>query len=118
MMTSVFLRTVAWCVLAYIVFVTISPIDLRPNTIISVNIDRAGAYAVLGLLFASAYPRHWKIVAILLAIGAAGFEFLQEFSPTRHARVDDAIVKALGALVGVAIGRLYHRTRARLIANA
>jgi VanZ family protein len=118
MMTSIFLRTVAWCVLAYIVFVTISPVDLRPDTIISVNIDRAGAYAVLGLLFASAYPRHWKTVAILLAIGAVGFEFLQEFSPTRHARVDDAIVKAVGALVGVAIGHLVNRTRLRRLSNA
>jgi len=49
---------------------------------------------------------------------AVGFEFLQEFSPTRHARVDDAIVKAFGALVGVAIGHLVNRTRLRRLSNA
>ena len=117
MMTSISLRAAAWAVLAVIVFVTVSPINLRPHTLITVNIDRAAAYAVVGLLFALAYPKNWKTTAILLVIGAAGFEFLQIFSTTRHARVEDALVKAVGALVGVAIGHLYTKTRTRLASS-
>jgi VanZ family protein len=113
MMTSISLRASAWAILAFIVFVTVSPINLRPHTLITVNIDRAAAYAVVGALFALAYPKNWKTTAILLVIGAAGFEFLQIFSSTRHARIEDAMIKALGALVGVAIGHYYTKTRAR-----
>ena len=98
------MRAVAWLLLAFIFFVTISPIDLRPSTLTSVNLDRALAYAFTGMFFSIAYPKNWKTIAMLLVLGAAGFEFLQEFQPTRHARMDDALVKASGALLGIAIG--------------
>jgi VanZ family protein len=114
MMTSTFLRAAAWAILAGIVFVTVSPINLRPHTMTTVNVDRAAAYAIVGMLFALAYPRNWKTTMVLLVAGAAGFEFLQIFSSTRHARIDDALVKALGAVAGVAIGHVYSKTRAKL----
>ena len=117
MITSTSLKAAAWAILAFIVFVTVSPINLRPHTLTTVNIDRAAAYAVVGALFALAYPKTWKTTAILLVIGACGFEFLQIFSSTRHARVEDALIKALGALVGVAIGHFYTKTRARLASS-
>jgi VanZ family protein len=113
MMTSIPLKAAAWAILAFIIFVTVSPINLRPHTMTTVNVDRAAAYAVLGLLFALAYPRNWKTTALLLVVGAAGFEFLQLFSSTRHARVDDALIKALGALIGVTAGHLYARSRTK-----
>ncbi len=113
MMTRILLKGAAWSVLASILFSTVSPIDLRPHTLTTVNIDRAGAYALAGLVFVLAYPRHWKSIGILLVAGALGFEFLQEFSPTRHARLHDAIVKGGGAIAGVAMGYAFNRIRAR-----
>jgi VanZ family protein len=106
-----FSKPVAWLLLAAIVFVTVSPIGLRPHTITSVNIDRALAYLVVGLAFALAYPRHWPAVAALLVIGAVGIELLQYLSPTRHARMHDAAVKAVGACIGVMLGMLVNRLR-------
>lgn len=105
-------RPVAWLLLAAIIFVTVSPIGLRPHTITSVNIDRALAYLVVGLAFAVAYPRHWMTVAVLLIAGAVFIEYLQYLSPTRHARLHDAAVKAVSATTGVAIGSLFNRVRA------
>ena len=70
MMTKTYLRIFAWLVLAFIFFVTVSPIELRPHTIFTVNIDRAGAYALAGLVFALAYPKQWKLIALFLVIGA------------------------------------------------
>ncbi len=113
-----FSKPVAWLLLAAIIFVTVSPIGLRPHTITSVNIDRALAYLVVGLAFALAYPRHWLMVGALLVIGAVGIEFLQYLSPTRHARIHDAAVKAVGACVGVLIGMLVNRLRRQYSARA
>jgi 4-amino-4-deoxy-L-arabinose transferase-like glycosyltransferase len=91
----------AWLTLAAIVFVTVSPIDLRPGDILPVNVDRAAASAALAALFTLAYPRRWLSVGLIMIAGAAAIELLQVFSPTRHARIDDALVKSFGALVGV-----------------
>jgi VanZ family protein len=104
-------RPIAWILLAAIIFVTVSPIGLRPHTVTSVNIDRGLAYLVVGLAFALAYPRHWITVAALLIIGAVGIEYLQYLSPTRHARLHDAGVKALGACIGVLAGTVFNRFR-------
>jgi VanZ family protein len=113
MMTKTYLRVFAWLVLAFIFFVTVSPIELRPHTIFTVNIDRAGAYLLAGLVFALAYPKQWKLIALFLVVGAIAFEFMQEFSPTRHARLHDALVKAGGALAGVTLGRILTGGRVR-----
>jgi hypothetical protein len=45
------LATAAWSALALIVFVTVSPIDLRPVAMADPNIERFAAFALLGLLF-------------------------------------------------------------------
>ncbi|MFA7414049.1 MAG: VanZ family protein [Rhizobium sp.] len=97
-------KAFAWLLLAAILFVTVSPIGLRPHTIITVSIDRAGAYAVTALLFALAYPHRWKRVALLLVGSAFLFEVMQVLSPTRHAHFEDAAVKSLGVCAGLAIG--------------
>ena len=104
-------RPIAWILLAAIIFVTVSPIGLRPHTVTSVNIDRGLAYLLVGLAFALAYPRHWITVAALLIIGAVGIEYLQYLSPTRHARLHDAGVKAVGACIGVLAGTVFNRFR-------
>jgi VanZ family protein len=66
---------------------------------------------VVGLVFAIAYPRHWIAVAALLIVGAVGIEYMQYLSPTRHARLHDAGVKAAGACLGVFAGTFINRIR-------
>ncbi len=109
MTTTTLLKTAAWSILAIIAFVTLSPIGFRPHTITNVNIDRATAYAAAGVVFTLAYPRSWKTAAVLLILGAVGFELLQALQPTRHARIDDALIKAAGAALGVAVGHVWNR---------
>lgn len=94
-------KILAWSTLAAIIFVTVSPIGLRPADILPTNVDRALAFALMCGLFVLAYPKRWRwaLLAALLAPGA--IEMLQMFSPTRHARVDDAVVKMIGGLIGV-----------------
>jgi hypothetical protein len=106
-----FLRAAAWLALAAILFVTICPLGLRPETLTEVSGDRAAAFAITALLFALGYPENWKRTALLLMLAAAGFEALQLLAPTRHARVDDALVKAAGAFLGVAAVQIFRRLR-------
>jgi VanZ family protein len=107
----------AWLALAAIIFVTVSPIGLRPHDVLPVNLDRALAFALVAVLFVMAYPRHWLWIAVALTIGAGAIELLQELSSTRHARFDDALVKAAGALGGVLVAHAINRYRATAVTS-
>ncbi|MGF9563669.1 VanZ family protein [Neorhizobium sp. JUb45] len=103
-MTRTLLKTLPWLVLAFVIFATVSPIEMRPHDFLPVNVDRAGAFAVMAFLFVITYPRHWKLCAVLLLLGAGGIELLQFISPSRHANPDDALIKAAGAAIGCVAG--------------
>ena len=66
-----FLRIFAWLVLASILIVTVGPISLRPISGEPADVERFGAFFLVGTLFALAYPRHWLSV-LLLTVGCAG----------------------------------------------
>ena len=109
-------RILAWLALSAIVFVTVSPIGLRPHDYLSVDLDRALAFAVMAMLFVLAYPRHVLLISILLVIGAGGIETLQLLSPPRHAHMADAAVKATGAALGASAGWILLLTARRFLA--
>ncbi len=95
-MTNRFPKYVAWSLLLLIVIATVSPIGLRPHTLTTVSIDRAGAFAVCA--------PHSYLLSPTLAAGDRcrhrcrfGIEALQYLSPTRHPHLTDAAVKAAGA---------------------
>lgn len=90
----------AWIAVAVIVCATLSPIALRPE-IAAPNLERFGAYAILGFLFGMAYPR--KIALVLeIVIGAAVLlEVLQLFTSDRHGTLLDVLFKTAGDLTGV-----------------
>lgn len=101
----------AWSGLAAIVFVTVSPIQMRPGDILSVDLDRALAFGLLASMFMIAYPRHALAVGALVVASAGAIELLQLLSPSRHARLDDALIKGAGAAGGMALAFLYNALR-------
>lgn len=96
-----YLRLLPWLTLAFIVFATLSSIEMRPRTG-SVHLERFGAFWVLGVLFAAVYPKRIGTVLLLVAATAVGLEFFQLLSPSRHARLGDLLVKTAGGASGVA----------------
>ncbi|WVT77035.1 VanZ family protein (plasmid) [Sinorhizobium chiapasense] len=106
----------AWLLLAVIAYSTISPLELRPRIGHLVHLERFGAFGLLGLLFAIAYPRQIGRVLVLVLATAIGFELLQMISADRHARVTDVAVKLLGGACGVFSGWLVVRYRPQLLA--
>ncbi|MFZ5736668.1 MAG: hypothetical protein ACOY6K_07290 [Pseudomonadota bacterium] len=103
------LRFAAWGCLAVIAFATLSPIGLRPTTGLSPSIERFVAFALVGALFASAYPRYILFAAAVVIGAAVLFELLQVLEPSRHGRLFDASVKLAGGTAGLAVGSIVGR---------
>lgn len=104
-------QVAAWTAFAAIIVVTISPIELRPGDVFSVDVDRAMAFGLLASMFMVAYPRHALLVGSLVVLSAGAIELLQALAPTRHARLDDAVIKGAGALAGMAAAFAYNALR-------
>lgn len=94
----------AWLSILVILLVTVVPIGFRPSTGFSPNIERFGAMAAVGALFAAAYPKKLWLVVLALSLAAAAFELLQFFVGGRHPAVGDVIFKSLGAAIGALMG--------------
>lgn len=102
----------AWTTLLAIAFATLSPIGLRPH-VGDVSGERFIAFAMVGLLFGMAYPRHLWLVTLLVGGTAVGLEVLQHLTPDRHGRVPDALVKLAGALAGTGLAYILSGTMKR-----
>lgn len=110
-MSRTFFQVAGWLLFIAVVAVTVSPIGLRPHTAFGAGPERMAAFFLLGLLFGIGYDRHWLLTIALVIVIAFGVESLQWLIPSRHARFDDALVKAIGGVVGVLIGYIVVRTR-------
>jgi VanZ family protein len=93
-------QAIAWLLLVFILFVTIAPIRLRPRTITHVNLDRSLAFAAMAFFFVLGYSQSPMLIAISCTVGAGLSELLQLLSPSRHARMPDALAKSVGAAAG------------------
>jgi hypothetical protein len=96
----------AWATLTFIIFATLSPAHLRPELTATepatiVAFERVGAFAVLGLLFSSGYPRRYRLVWAIVLGSAILLEFLQILVPDRDARMVDALEKIAGGGAGI-----------------
>jgi len=109
-----FARVLAWLLLAAILFVTISPIRMRPETGEPADVERLIAFAVVGFAFILGYPRHWILVVCLVVGSAFAFEAVQLLSPSRHAHLHDAAIKAIGGVGGILAGAVFNFFRPSL----
>jgi VanZ family protein len=107
------LATAAWTALAVLVFVTISPLGLRPVVTANPNIERFAAFAIVGLLFGFAYPRRLALDAVFMIIAAGTLEAFQLITPDRHGHIADALVKGAGGAFGVVLALIISLTAQR-----
>ena len=103
-------RVLFWLTLAYVAFVTLSPIDLRPETALGPNKERFLAFAVVSVFLTLGYPRHRLAWIVGLAAMAGLLEASQNLVDGRHGRWHDAEVKvggvAAGAVLALALERV------------
>jgi hypothetical protein len=98
------IRTAAWLSISIVLLATVVPIGFRPATGLSPNIERFCVMAVVGALFAAAYPRRFWLIVLTLSLAAASFEPLQFIAAGRHPSLRDVEFKSLGAAIGAAAG--------------
>ena len=98
------IKAAAWLSILMILLVTVVPIEFRPSSGFSPNIERFCAMAAVGALFAAAYPKKLWLVVLALSLAAAAFELLQFMAGGRHPAVRDVVIKSLGAAFGAVLG--------------
>jgi VanZ family protein len=98
-------NVVGWLALAFIIYATLSPINDRP-VLAGPQLEHFAAFALMGLAFGLAYPSRVLLIVAFVVGTAIGLEALQLLTPDRHARVADALVKALGGVCGIGFGQL------------
>jgi glycopeptide antibiotics resistance protein len=102
-------RVLAWAGLAVIAFVTVAPLEFRPTSGVSPQIERFAAFAAVGVLFSTAYSRHIWIAAAVVIGAAILLELLQLLEPSRHGRLFDAGIKTIGSIAGLTAGYIFAR---------
>jgi hypothetical protein len=111
---SVRALTAAALALAGIAFATLCPPGLRPH-LASADAERFGAYVVLGVCAAMAFPRRANGVVFAVAFVAFALEAGQLLIPGRDAVFSDACVKAMGGIFGVFAAQSSYAIKRRLL---
>jgi VanZ family protein len=96
------LRIFAWLLAAAVTFATLGPPRFRPHSNLGQDGEHALAFVLVGLAFGLAYTRNRVLTAAIAVVMIGVLEILQLWMPGRHARVEDFIVDALAACVGLA----------------
>lgn len=95
---------IGWSAALIIAFATLAPIGSRPHLPeAGPDIERFLAFVVLAGALAIAHPQRRGMVLVLTIGLAIGLETAQLLEPTRHGRPHDAVIKSLGAIVGIAL---------------
>src|SRR3984885_16264821 len=97
------LRIVAWLLAAAVTFATLGPPRYRPHSNLGQDGEHAFAFVLIGLAFGLTYPRHRLFTGAIAVVMIGVIELLQLWAPGRHARLEDFVVDALTACVGMAI---------------
>jgi len=106
----IILRLAAWGLAAAIAFASLGPAQQRPHSNLGQNSEHALAFVLLGLIFGLAYAGNRSRIAMFV-IGYTGLiELLQLIAPGRHARLQDFMVDALAACLGLVAAAALHWT--------
>jgi hypothetical protein len=106
-------KGLAFAVLVFIALSTLSPVTLRlggghPTW------ERFAALALFGICLGLGFPKSIWGGAIFAAVAVVGLEAFQELIPSRHGRIDDAIIKFAGALAGLGFAATVDFARKRI----
>jgi len=99
---TIILRLLAWGLAAAIAFATLGPAERRPHLGLGQDGEHALAFVLLGLVFGLAHTRNRLHTAAFVVAFTGLIEILQFLAPGRHARMEDFVVDALAATLGLA----------------
>lgn len=97
------LRAPSWCIIVTLVALTIVPASERPVIGLPHAIEHLLAFGLAGLTFALAYSGRLRAFLPGAVAFALALELSQIPLPTRHARLEDFIVDAAAACLGILV---------------
>lgn len=89
-----------------LLILTIVPSTLRPETGVQHDLEHFSAFATCGFLCYHAVKMRFASLLLCAVTFAIVLELLQIPLPTRHARLEDFSVNALGGCIGATIALL------------
>lgn len=95
------LRLISWGIAIAILTLSLVPADLRPETGAPRLLEHSFIYVAFGVAFGLGYSRKQGLLVIFFLTFVAVVEAAQLFVPSRHARVSDFLVDAVGAYIGL-----------------
>lgn len=96
----------------YSVYYKLAPFLMGPEMRTYAHMVHVAAFAVLGALFAFAYPGRVLVVSCIVIGGAALLEMAQTLTPDRHGTLMDAFEKMAGGVAGILLVKTIHHLRA------
>jgi VanZ like family len=103
-----FFQTTAWITIAAITLLSLVPPSFRPTTSVPHKLEHLLIFGISGLAFSLAYRGSTLYQIIGMTVFAGALEVAQYWIPGRHARMSDFVINAIGAMIGVIIGRLVY----------
>ncbi|GAB1716594.1 MAG: antibiotic resistance protein VanZ [Nitrobacter sp.] len=110
---KILFRMGAFILIAAVVFATLGPPRYRPHAPLGQDGEHALAFVLVGLAVGLAFPRRRLFVAVVSVILIGLLEIMQLWAPGRHARLEDFLVDALAACVGLAVAAAIGRLATR-----
>jgi VanZ family protein len=112
---KIFFRTGAFVLVTAVVFATLGPARYRPHAPLGQDGEHALAFVLVGLALGLSFPQRRLRVAAVAILLIGFLEIMQLWAPGRHARLEDFMVDAAAACLGLAgaavIGWLTARLR-------
>jgi hypothetical protein len=95
------LKIIACLVVLGLIIVSVVPAAERPETGLQHDLEHFLAFGCAGLIVALAYPHRLLLMATAAVAYTLALEIIQIPLATRHARVEDFAVDALGACAAI-----------------
>lgn len=103
------IKAASWLIILCLVIVTIVPANERPVSGLEHDWEHFIAFGLAGLTFGLAYTGHLGARFLNAIVFTLTLELIQIPLATRHARVEDFVVDALGACLGIVVANAFRR---------
>jgi VanZ family protein len=112
------LKAASWLIILGLVIVTIIPADERPVSGLQHDLEHFVAFGLAGFTFGLAYAGHLGARCLSAIVFTLALELSQIPLATRHARVEDFLVDAVGACLGIVVAHALRKLAKNRAAGA
>ena len=100
---KILFRMGAFILIAAVAFATLGPARYRPHSPLGQDGEHALAFVLVGLAVGLSFPQRRLVVAATSVVLIGLLEIMQLWAPGRHARLEDFLVDATTACIGLAV---------------